>query len=204
MKTTLILLLIIGIINLLSILYTPWTSALLAGFAIMLALALIIYMLGFAIANAVSHTRRFRPQEPSHQATIESLTPFWSWKVQVVLVATFLAELLVMVFAPFFKSLILVEIAYYLVLIASGVTLSMFCKSQKYVPLLNTTIVTLALSAINVVLFFNNPDAQFRYGPEIIFFALRHHISKVNFLPVDAVVALVAWRIASALARRHT
>jgi hypothetical protein len=204
MKTTLILLFIIGIINLLSILYTPWTASLLTDFAIMLAFALIIYMFGFAIANAVSRTRFFKPQEPSHQTIIESLTPFWNWKVQVVLVAAFLAELLAMVFVPFFKSLILAEIVYYLVLIASGVTLSLWCKSQKYVPLLNTTIMTLALSTINIVLFLNNPGAQFRYGPEIIFFALRQHIVKINLLPVDAVVALVAWRIASTLTRQHT
>lgn len=204
MKTVVTLLCVIGIINLLSMLYCPWTAPLLAQFATMLAIALITYMLGFSVANALTRTTRFSPPEPSHQPPVESRASFWTWKVLVVLVAAFLAELLVMAFVPLFKSVILIEIGYYVVLVASGVSLSLWCKSQKYVPLLNTIILVLALSVLNVVLFLNNPNAQFRYGPEIVFFALQEHIVKANLLPIDVVVTLVAWRITSVLARQRT
>ena len=161
---------------------------------------LVLAGIGFLVARAIK--QRPKDKAPGHAGPTQPqpAAPFMTRRVLLVVAGTLIGELLVVGFSPLLRSAIILEVAYYGVLIVSGAALG----TARHVPILASTVVLLVVSGAGAVIFLATPGARLNYGPEISIFAIEGHLSRMTMLPLDIAVVLSSWRVARELSRRRT
>jgi hypothetical protein len=84
---------------------------------------------------------------------------------------------------------------YILLTVSVGILYSRWAYSEEYVPILAALVVTIADSAIYAFNFASNPSHQFRFGPEIVWFAAVGVSGRLMLIPVNSVIIWGSWKV---------
>jgi hypothetical protein len=92
-------------------------------------------------------------------------------------------------------AIILIILLNVLLLAILGVLYSRWADSAEYAPVLAVVVLTVVDSFFDLLRFTSNPSAQFRFGPEIFWFAAARFSGRLAVLPLFAVLAWGSWKI---------
>jgi hypothetical protein len=84
-----------------------------------------------------------------------------------------------------------------LLTVSLGILYSRWAYSEEYVPILAALIVTIADSALYAFNYASNPSRQFRFGPEIFWFAAVGVSGRLMLIPVSSVVIWGSWKLSA-------
>ncbi len=102
---------------------------------------------------------------------------------------------------PILSSELLYYFFYYGTFIVFGIFLSTRC-STSHTPLLFSLTVVILLSAIEFIVFINNPSAIGQFGPERIIFALRDFVGNTSIFFLAASIMWSSWAITRSVKER--
>jgi hypothetical protein len=78
-----------------------------------------------------------------------------------------------------------------------GILYSRWAYSEEYVPILAALIVIVADSALYAFNYASDPSRQFRYGPEIFWFAASGISGRLMLIPIISVIIWGSWKLSS-------
>ena len=165
---------------------------------VIVAVSAAAYGLAFLIARRI---RRVRPKRYGipYPSTV-AVAPALSVSRTLVIVALYVlvaAEVLIL-FPRAGRSVLTVEIGYYLALVAASVALALWANASVTVPVMLAILTNVVLAVVSAAVFMRDPDAEFAYGPELPIFAVMEYLWRSALLPFDAAVTAGAWTIARA------
>ena len=198
MRVTVTIICILVIASLVVTVISPYGAESGKVAAITLALPALLYCMVLLVLGEIERHQRTSISSTPPPSQYLQLASVSSPRVLAVAGGTLLLEGSLIMLGPHFLSGAALEGAYYVVLLASGVLLGLWCRSHGYVPLLLAIFLLLVLGAVSTILFLIDPDNRFQFGPEITLFAMWSLAARINLLPLDAVVLWSAWRISSA------
>jgi ABC-type iron transport system FetAB permease component len=119
----------------------------------------------------------------------------WSARPLILFLIVLLSQTVWLMVSAGLGSAAVAEGGYYLILLVLGYALSYWGNSKQYVPVVMAVLLLLIGSTWQTIQFINNPSAQFRFGPEIVIFAVSQVVGRLTMLPLDAVVVWGAWAV---------
>lgn len=84
-----------------------------------------------------------------------------------------------------------------LLTVSLGFLYSRWAYSEEYVPILVALIVTVADSALYAFNYASDPSHQFRYGPEIFWFAASGVSGRLMLVPIISVIIWGSWKLSA-------
>ena len=93
------------------------------------------------------------------------------------------------------RSIILIISFHVLLTVILGILYSRWAYSEEYVPILATLIVIVADSALYAFNYASDPSRQFRYGPEIFWFAASGVSGRLMLIPIISVIIWGSWKL---------
>ncbi|MCL5268975.1 MAG: hypothetical protein M1457_00095 [bacterium] len=119
----------------------------------------------------------------------------WSIKPLLLLIVISLSELCWVFWARLLALFVVGELGYYFFLLILGIALSRWCHAKQYVAIVMPFVLLIIGSLFEAIEFFNDPSAQYRFGPEIKIIVVGQVAGSLSMLPLDAVVTWGSWYI---------
>jgi len=84
-----------------------------------------------------------------------------------------------------------------LLTVSMGILYARWAYSEEYVPVLAALIVTIADATYHAFNYASDPAHQFRYGPEIFWFAAVRVSGRLMLIPIVSVIIWGSWRLSA-------
>jgi hypothetical protein len=153
----------------------------------------------FRLILRMIYRKRPKLSSASDSGELGDWSGFFSRKSTVLLVAFLAGKFALNTLAqgPKSVSAIAIIFSHVLLLVILGILYSRWAGSLEYVPIVATIIVVLADSFYHVFHYASNPSYQFRYGPEIVWFAAVGFTARFTALPLFTVIIWGSWRFSA-------
>ena len=165
-------------------------------------IALSISALLFIVIQIILFARRRKRQRQAPSFLTESSgdrSGFFH-KRSAILFIVFLAGrygLGILINSRLSPSIILIISFHILLTVFIGVLYSRWAYSEEYVPILAGLIVIVADSALYAFNYASDPSHQFRYGPEIFWFAASGVSGRLMLIPIISVIIWGSWKLSA-------
>lgn len=193
MRLTIWLLSIIGIIDIVFIMFTPLKYSLFTQLAIKIGLALLFYLF-FSLIHRIF----LKIFKLDYKAIVEAATRevrLSDPRIITVIVVSCIVEFLILFVLSNYADQLTTDILYFSVLILIGVVIALWCNSAWYVPVFTATIVILLVTTIHSIMFYFDPNLNSQFGSQILTYTIINQAENFSKLPINITVTWISWRV---------
>lgn len=176
----------------------PISSTIFFGTGIVFGISTVLLIISWITVKLIGQRRSLKDVSPGNDEVDERAGFFSAKPAGFLLLGIFLASKLSLsslVVGGGQASAHTILFLHFLLLVILGGLYSRWAKSAEHVPILSTITVVLADASVDAIRFLGNSSAQFRFGPEIVFFAANRISGRLIVLPLFTVIIWGTWKI---------
>jgi hypothetical protein len=163
----------------------------------------------FWLILKMTRRRRQAPISSPEPDPVQNRTGFFTRRSTILLICyligKFALNVLVEGASGNIPSVVNIIVLHIIILVIFGVLYARWSGSEEYVPIVAALIVALADSSYYFVSYLSDSGHQFRFGPEIVWFAASGFSARLMLLAFYAVIIWGSWKLSATkrIARKH-